>query len=173
MSWEVEHAYWHYWEPGKHCAVAPEERAAYERYTAKAGRRNSEHRLLLLALALDAYPIDHNTDCEVALCWPLVDDLAGRLRRSVRTVQRLLRELATWNELEITSCDGHCRTRTGRHFGTSHYYLPLPVGAQPWGRRTPRYELQKTARSTRQTRQGKGNNSQDAPRAGRNSVQTG
>lgn len=135
MSREVLHAYWHFWQPGKQVDEAYQELDAFKKYLRKASKHGNDYRQLLLALAFDANALYQNEDCETAFCWTEQETLAQRIQRSSRTVQRLLEELVRWGELEVTACDGRCRTKVSRHRGTRHYYLFLPPGAQAWGRR--------------------------------------
>lgn len=142
MATEVEHAYWHWWQAGKNVQPSADDQADYEKYIRKAGRANSYHRLLLLAMAADAWPIeDVFGESYKAICFSSIATLAERIGRSRSTTIRLLRELDEWGELTVEPCNGHCTVAKngGRHAGTNHYGLPLPAGAQPWGRKEKRH----------------------------------
>lgn len=139
MSYEVSHAYWHFWQPGLNATVSTEDWPAYGAYLAKARKRGSDYRMLLLALALDANAIeDVFGQSETAMCYTAIDTIAERVQRSRRFVQYALATLEKWGELEVQPCDGRCgyAGRGRKHGGTHHYYLPLPAGAELWGRKT-------------------------------------
>jgi len=153
MATEVEHAYWEYWQPGKNVQIAEPDQADYERYVRKASRPTSMYRLLLLAMAADAWPIlDIYGEGYSAQCISSIETLARRTWKSRSTIKRIVAELAEWGELEVMPCDGKCGRVTYYHSGTNHYLLPLPLGAQPWGRKNKRTKRENSSTSSSKRR---------------------
>lgn len=152
MGREVQHAFWHYWQPGKHVEipVSDPEYLDYNAYCLQASKRGSEHRLLLLRLAMDAMPIRGlYNQTEQALAWTDVESLMEALGRSRRTVQRLTHDLEKWGDLTVTPCNGKCLDATFNHHGTNHYRLPLPEGAEPWARKERWHTRKSRSRSNK------------------------
>lgn len=151
MSWEVEHAYWHFWQPGQRVDIRETDTGypEYRKYQGRARRANSTHRLLLLRLAMDAHPVRAlYGESEQAFAWTAIETLMEALNCSRRTVQRLTHELEQWGDLDVISCSGRCLEVLHDHHGTNHYLLPLPTGAQPWGRKERRHLAKTRKRRT-------------------------